>query len=232
MVKKRKDHKIKHLPKSKELQHKPFWATIAIIFLVSIITIITVQESSLTGKAIQSIAYMPAGTELFSEIRDVKGIQSSTVELRDTVKGGAIIFNQDETIPFEGTTYSKFTVTSADAVKFGKITLKLKVKDLTFAPADLRLYVNGNEIATTLDKFEAGYDYFTSSLQFEEGQYVVGKKKVVAQPVVKEEVVAPEEKPVVEEPVAPVVEQPAQVVEIAVPEKTFWQKIKVFFGWE
>ncbi len=232
MVKKRKDHKIKHLPKSEELQHKPFWATIAIIFLVSIITIITVQESSLTGKAIQSIAYMPAGTELFSEIRDVKGVQSSTVELKETVKGGTIIFKQDETIAFDGTAYSKFTVTSTDAAKFSKITLRLKVKDLTFAPTDLRLYVNGKEIATTLDKLENGYDYFTASLQFEEGQYIIGKKKVIAQPVVKEEVVVPVETPIVEEPVAPVVEQPASVVEVVAPEKTFWQKVKAFFGME
>lgn len=242
---------VNYFHKSEEIQHKSFWAALAIIFLISAVTIITLTEKNiLTGKIIQGIGYMPAGKELFFEIKDVDGLQYGNVEIKETIKDGKIIFQQDNTIKFSGETYSKFKVSSPDTAKLGGAvyTLKITQEKLQFPKEELTVYANGKIIPITYTSADERYYYFTTQESpFEEGNYIIGRKmaevkKEVPTPIVVEiavEVPVVQPEPIVEEtPVEPVVEQPSNVVGVSGEavgtgdnvKVGLWQKIKAFLG--
>ena len=227
----------------KDLKHKPFWGVFTVVFLLSSLIILGSMAGiiNITGHAtIQQISFLKGGSELFTEVRDIKGVKFATTHLTDDIKDGKVTFTESDRILFKGKTYSKFTVSSADEDKIGKIdlTLKIKKKDLLtigISQTDLRLYVNGNEVKTTFTNEEGNYLYFTATSD-QMGDYVIGlKAKEEHKPSVSStgkaaeqsapsvlEVSEPEPE-VEEESVPPIVEQPAPV------KKTFFGKVADFF---
>ena len=173
-----------------ELPHKWFWIAIILLFVVSVITILSLKtDSSFTGGAIVNIAFMKTGNEFFYEVRNVDGLKEMTVQIIKNVRQGKITVKQDNTIPFSGKAYSKFTIVSADAQKLGRTDFTLKVsryklQQLGISPTNLFLFVNGNKIPTVAVKspsvlgFDKEFLYYHATLnQFQEGQYVIGEKR-------------------------------------------------------
>src|SRR3989338_135970 len=140
---------------AKEIQNKPFWALLVIIFLSSFLTLTTITEdnSSLTGHAaIQVISYQPAGTDLFFEVRNVKNLKDATATFSETIKNGKITFKEPELPPsFDGTLLSAFVIESPDQNKIPQLSLTLKIKESDIAdakllPAEVLIYYNDQSL--------------------------------------------------------------------------------------
>ena len=244
---------------TKEIQNKPFWAFLIIIFLSSFLTLTTITEdnSSLTGNAaIQVISYQPAGTDLFFEVRNVKNLKDATATFSETIKNGKITFKEPELPPsFDGTLLSAFTIDSPDAAKLQQlsITLKIKEKDITTAkllPAELLVYQDNQPLSTTLSHSKDDYVYYTTTTTTM-GTFAIGKQTLkltqIAEPAQTQE---PTPQPLVIEQPTPQTTQPLPAIEQQptptaasieptppqvtpptnpTPQPTVWQTIKNFF---
>ena len=233
---------------TKTISHKSFWICLSLIFVASLIIILS-SPNVLTGyAAVQTIAYASQGSTLHFEVRNVAGVKNVTVKFAETVKDGTIFFTEDPTIPFDGISLSKFTVSSTDAAKIGEIRLHLKVQKADLAAAglkvgDISLYVNDHKVLTVVNEKEtaishsAGDYAYYNAVASELGQFVVGKAYGrVAGPeaspttVVGETIKAPEQPltppALVQETAAPpVMEKPAPVEGESV-----WMKIRDYFA--
>jgi len=225
----------------KDLQNKPFWGLLAVLLLLTTVTLINFNDSGfLTGQAtVEPISFMKAGAKLFFETRDITGVQYVEVVLKEDVKNGRINLQEDPSINFKETAYSKFTINSAEASKFKstEFTLKIAKDQLTFPIAELRLYRNGKDYTPTPSKTDDNYYYFKVMVDgFQEGQYVIGRRILAApEPEPKTETIAgaaietvepvpPKAETITEPVLPPEQEQPAPVNKLS-----FWQKIKNFF---
>ncbi|MBI2146157.1 hypothetical protein HYU22_02355 [Candidatus Woesearchaeota archaeon] len=166
-----------------DLPNRRFWALFGVLLLLSAVAIITsIDDPFLTGHAVaQSISFMKSGSELMFEVKNF-GVKNITVQLLQEVKNGEIVLEEKDTIPFDGVAYSKFTVTSTEAEKFGDMELEFKVnKELlhqkAIFPQEVMLYVNGRAIPTAkMQKEETTYLYYAARLnRFETGNYVLGR---------------------------------------------------------
>ncbi len=188
MAKKRRayiDNNFNDFPNAedKEIKNKPFWALLAATFLVSIIVIIGIVDSTihLTSNAVINIAWMGAGNEFHFEVRGIDGIYNATVQILEDVKNGKIIIENDETIPFAGDYYTKFRVYSADEGKFGTINFifklkQTKIREEGMIAEDIKLYVDSREIPLTIAKKDGTYVYYSVNTG-EMGNYVIGVRK-------------------------------------------------------
>ncbi len=233
----------KALPKNK-VQNKEFWVALTLIFFLSTVAIINFQEGDyLTGGiAVQNIAYLQPGKPYDFEVKGIDGIHSGSLEAKETIKGGNLVFKEDQTLPFDGLAYSKFKISSLGAEKLGsaKFTLKVDGSRLTFPAEDLRLYVNGNEISTVFTSSPttvnaASFHYYTATTsQFQTGDYVIGKKnppRTAAKTEKKKVFPDASIGKTVQPPAEPILEQPTPVLEQPAPVKlTFWEKVKRLFG--
>jgi len=195
-----------------EIKHQQFWAGLAIIFLISVITIITlIEDKGITGGAVQNIAYVQGGKELTNGVHGVKGVEEYTLTLKETIKNGQVVVEEDATIPFDQPYYSKFKVTSTDADKISTISFVLKAEKEELlrngiSAADVRLYANGEELVTTtvekqnLIQEEGRYVYYAAAAS-QLGEFVIGRYTQVVEEVPVEETVAVAE-PIVEETTA------------------------------
>lgn len=161
-------------------ESKVFWGVLAIFIVLPMISLISTQETSLNGKAVQSISYLKAGNKMFLEV-NVAGVKDLTVTLLQDVKNSKIVTEEVQKISwdFKGTAYSKFKVSSTDADKFGAIqfTLKIKEKDLNkkgIGRGEVKLYLNGEELSTTLTERSGDYLFYQASSQ-KMGEFVIGK---------------------------------------------------------
>lgn len=183
---------------SQGLQHKPFWASLAIVFLLSIITIITMQEApALTGHSVQTISYLQSGQDYTFEIKEIPYVQGGSIKTITLIKSGKITFEENKKIPFQGTALTKFTVASPNEAQFGLFTLNVKLQQQKLAVPiqNVHVYVNDKEFPITLLKTEEGYSYAQAVFPFETGNYVVGRAALVeaALPVPVAEIVTPQE---------------------------------------
>ena len=200
-----------------EVKNKEFWAVIGIIFLLSAMTILIMQENSnLTGGiATQTIALQKAGTELAFEIKNTDGLNNAVVTFKDDVKNAKISFEEVDKVSwdFDGRIFSMFTIGSTDAGKIEKIELNLKldendIKDKLLQRGWITVYYNGEAIPTTLTKFENGKAFYSITIS-RMGEYLIGFK---AEPVVEQTIekeVEPIEEPeqVMEKEVEPIMEK-------------------------
>ncbi len=204
-----------------ELPNRKFWALFGILLLLSAVAIITsIDDPFLTGHAVaQSISLMKGGSELMFEVKNF-GVKNITVQLLQEVKNSDIVLEEKETIPFDGAAYSKFTITSTAADKFGAIEFEFKIdKEVLYQkaifPQEVMLYANGKAIHTVkMAKEEESYLYYAARMNhFEEGNYVLGRANI--RPTASPTIVI--EEPAVPEPAAAAKEIPAAETEAQQP---------------
>jgi hypothetical protein len=221
--------------KKKEEKLGVFWVAVGVLILFSAVIILTYDNPSVTGLAVQPVSYINAGESLEFEIRNVDGPHSAQVYFSDTVKQQSFVIENDETIHFDGTVYSKFSVKGDVPVSSITLTIKLqetRLRQLGLDVYDVKLYANGNELVTTPTIEDRGYLYFEAT-STELGHYVIGKAAAaeILEPVVEEQEVIPEIKEpveekeeVIEEPTIPVVGQAT-----ATESTSFFSSILAFF---
>lgn len=164
-----------------EFQHGSFWVLLAIVFFLTVLTIFkSIEQSTLTGHAtIQTISFMKGGQEFNFEVPDIPGVREVTIQLKEDVKNSKIIFKEDNDIKFTGNFFSKFIASSVDKEKYGNMVFLLKIKENDLlkkgiAIYDVRLYVNGQGLPTTLTKTVGEYLFYTATSP-EMGEFVIGR---------------------------------------------------------
>ena len=196
-------------PRKMKMRHKQSWAIIGIFFLLSVMTIISLQEQemSLTGNAVQTVGFIKAGSVLDFQVQGVPGLNDGTVTFSEDVRNGVIKFEENKNNPFTRPFYSKFTISSEDENKIASLKLNLgleqtKLDRVPLSKFDVQLFQDGNPIETTMSEVKDGTVYYTATIT-SFGDFVIGKEEVVIikAPVVKEVVVEPvvEETVIVEE---------------------------------
>lgn len=203
-----------------------------VLILAAITLFITWNESGFTGHAIQSISFLQAGNDFSMEVDEIKGLKQISFQTIGDVKNSQIVIEENKDIEFDGVAYSKFTMSSDDADKFGVMTfiLKIKQKELRSAsltPEEVHVYVDGKEMETRIDHTEGDYEFYTATIT-EVGEMVIGMafveevKEPIIPPQLSRKTVAP---PIIEdEPLPPVEQQPAPPKKVG-----FFGKIINFF---
>lgn len=191
-----------------DLHHKSFWVSIAFLFVLSFLVLVNSSGPTVTGNtAIQTIAYMKAGSELDFEVRNVNSVKQVTVAIQKDVKNAVIQLEEIDTPSweFQGTVLSKFRISSPDGDKFSQFRFLLKVmeSDLhqsNLNPDEIVLYHEGRGLETSVveQKEEA---YYFEAVSSGMGDFVLGKADVPVQNVV--EPVTSESLPVEEQTPAP-----------------------------
>ncbi len=195
MKKRRQKHHIQ--PK---LQDQAVWMSLAAVFLLFFIGIISFSDhSSLTSAAVQNIAFVKAGTVLDFGVKDIPGLERYFFEVRETIKNGQMRVEQDETIPFARPYYSKFRISSAEEDKIGTVRLQLKLEQQLLrsqgiSQGDLSVFHDGEEVETTFTQQEGRYFYYTATAP-SVGEFVIGKAAPAEETGGTEEVVLSEEIP-------------------------------------
>ena len=161
-------------------ESKAFWGVLALFVVLPLISLISLEETSLSGKAVQSISYLKAGDKMFLEV-NVDGLKDLTLTLISDVKNAKIITEEVKKASweFKGTAYSRFKVSSTDADKFKdiQITLKIKETDLTkkgLTRNEVKLYLEGKELSTTFSGKVGSYLFYKATSQ-KMGEFVTGK---------------------------------------------------------
>ncbi len=227
------------------LQHPNTLVVLSVVFLVSVLSIITILgPSSVTGNTIQPLGYMTTGEPLHLAVKDVPGLELIFTNAAETIKNGKIVVEVDDSISFDRPYVTKFNVTSAD--KFGPLRFTFKVKELDLYDKgiglyDLRVYHDNKEYPTELLKQSYGYISYIASVP-DMGKFVLGKvapeekaEEMVKEPLPTEETIVSEpETPPSEEAVQEVPEEEPLVGKAAeVPaekeEKGVWARIADFF---
>jgi len=251
LLKKRLDHKVPFPePMQKSRDFRPLFASVTILLLLGFVGILSmIEDSTLTGGAVQTISFVKAGSELEFEI-NTNGIKSATIHLTEDTKNAKIFFTNVETATqqVKEPIYSITSVSSEKELKFSALDLKLKIKEQdllgkNIAVSDLQLYVNANPIKTTYTKKEGDYVYYTTTAT-ELGEFVIGKKaKELPKALIEEVVQSPPEEQIVptgvnvEEKqledsnalVGKAEQQPSGEETAPLVKESFWQKIKNFF---
>ena len=193
--------------KKLSLQHPNTLVVLSVVFLVSVLAILTVfGPSSVTGNTIQPIGYMSTGDPLHLAVKDVPGLELIFTNAAEMIKNGKIVVEVDDSISFGRPYITKFNVSSIG--KFGPLRFTFKMKELDLYDNgiglyDLRVYHNDKEYPTQLLKQSYGYIYYIANVP-EMGKFVLGR-------------VAPEEKEEIEEANKTAVEE-QKAAEIPVPE--------------
>ncbi len=217
------------------------WGTVIILAILVLIWLLSLPSVGLSGKAaLQTVAYMPAGSTLNFEVK-VDGLKEMTVTFSENAKN--LVIKSDEISKpawsFEGFIISGFKIESADADKISNIKFLLKIKEEDFKPAGLKfgevgLYSGKGKIEWQLAKEEGGYRYYEAESPAI-GEFVIGRAKMEeAAPKTPEETITPglevsEEKLVEETPAEEAVIEEPQPVETAQPapieKKGFFSRI-------
>ena len=224
-----------------KLRHRPFWLSLLLIFLISMVVILSLSsQQSLTGHAtVQPIAFAKAGSSILVEV-NVGHIKEAVIFVKEDVNRGKIIFKENPQILFNGRSLSEITF-SVEGIVLSQVDLTLKIKgeDMTTAdlkPTDVMLYLNDKGIATKLTEQEGAYYYYSASIN-DAGNIVIGKKAVQRAaeksavetvPVAVETVSGIEQLP--EPVVEPSIEQPSARSEENIAGRSFWQKFLDFFS--
>jgi len=176
------------------IQHKPFWATLLCLFIVSIIAIISyVETPNLTGSAsIQSISLITQGQTLHLDIKDVKGVKEIRIDIIKGFKNGIVRVDEIESSTFQGTAFSTFVISSGNLENFGTVSFVLKIKESDLlqsgiAPGDVKLYQKDLALPTERGQDKEGYLYYTVFTQGI-GEFTIGRADVVEEVKVEEEI--------------------------------------------
>lgn len=174
------------------LKDKIFWALLIVILIIPLVALISTTDN-LVGNAVQNIAFMKGGNELFFEVRNVDGIKSVTAEITEDIKGGQIIFEPDDTIVFDGVAYAKIKVSSEQDGQLGEMKIELKLRkdrmqELKLKKEDVSLYISDRKIETKYKESTELYEFFEVTAS-EMGEYVIGKAEEKATEPTAEEIV-------------------------------------------
>jgi len=244
MPKKRNTHRLlkrnqplrKHLLTKKELSHKSFWAAFLVLFLVSGVTILIQSEDLITGNAVfHTISFVKAGGVIDSEI-NIGGIKLAKIYLKKDISNSVIKYEEDRSIPFTGVFYSKVKISSADADKFQKIDLTLKIKEqdllsLGIGRSDVAIFINNKEVPAIFTKIEDGYVYYQSTIT-EIGNLVIARKTLVLEKASAQKIIKGDTEPqetILEEETTENPEPAIIQVEPLPQEPNFWQNIVILF---
>ncbi|NQV91524.1 hypothetical protein HQ489_03540 [Candidatus Woesearchaeota archaeon] len=177
-------------PKMK-MRHKQSWAIIGILFLLSLMTIISLQEKemSLTGNAVQTVGFMKAGEILTFQIQGVSGLNDATATFSQEARNIVIKFEENNNIPFEQDFYSKFTISSSNEVKIKSLQLTLvleqrKLDQIPMSRNDIQLFQNGQPVNTVMTKIDGNRLFYTATVT-SFGDFVIGKEEGIEKPVMK-----------------------------------------------
>ena len=214
---------MKKRSKKHDLHHKSFWISIAFLFILSFLVLINSQGSGVTGDAaVQTIAFMKAGSQLDFEVRNINGVKQVTIWIKENVKNSVIQFEEIDKLAwdFQGIAISKFRVSSADENKFSNLEFLLRVQERDLQSAgltskDIFLYHNGKRLDTSFVEQKDNFFYFKATSNGL-GDFVIGKANLAK----------------VGEAITVVVpEQPRQEEPAPMPEEklSFWARIVLFF---
>jgi len=177
-------------PKMK-MRHKQSWAIIGILFLLSLMTIISLQEKemSLTGNAVQTVGFMKADEILTFQIQGVSGLNDATATFSQEARNIVIKFEENNNIPFEQDFYSKFTISSSNEVKIKSLQLTLvleqrKLDQIPMSRNDIQLFQNGQPVNTVMTKIDGNRLFYTATVT-SFGDFVIGKEEGIEKPVMK-----------------------------------------------
>ena len=213
------------------------------VFLLFFIAFISFSDhSSLTGAAMQNIAFMTAGSQFSAGVREIPGVDQYTIELTRTVKNGQIIVTENPAIAFTQPFYSKFTISSDNAARMGAVQLFLKLEEQLLlskgiSKVDVQIFRNGEGVETIFTKQEGRYFSYTATAPGI-GDFVIGKaaltmEEVTAEPATLEEAAVPEEQaPAMITTSLPTEEEALLVRQAAAEpeaETGFWSSIRRFF---
>ncbi|MEK6845818.1 MAG: hypothetical protein AABY26_03605 [Nanoarchaeota archaeon] len=172
-----------------------------------------------------------------------------TLTFNDDARNVILVIEEVDTVSwdFQGTVYSRFKVSSADAAQVEKARFTLKVKPeeldrLGISLTELKLYQEKREIPLTFLKKEDGFIYYKAEAPGI-GEFVMGKAQVAAAAAPESAVVpasvaektASEALPVSIETVKPVPEEKSELplagkaTAVGEEEKGFFGKIGDFF---
>ena len=177
------------------------WLVLALIFSALVALVFFLDQHSLTGQvvqvppgsAVQTISYLPAGEELFFEVRNILGLKDATFSFSGVVKDGKVTFEEKD-VPFSGKVYSSFVVSSPIAEKVSSMAYSLKLNQVDlrskgFHAEQIKLYVNGKEQDTVMTSQKDSQIYYTVTTS-EMGEYVIGTaaEEIVAEAIPAEDV--------------------------------------------
>jgi len=170
-----------NLYSKKNSDNRPFWVGFGILLLFSFVMVIVFSQNNLTGQTIQSISLMPKDSELFMEAK-VDGLKDLTIHFSEQVKNARIVIEKPKLIGWkmQGVELARFTISFTDEDKIGSIDLRSKIREDKIISAGLskeevKFYLNGKELETTLEKIDGSYVFYTTS-SAELGEFVIGKK--------------------------------------------------------
>ncbi len=213
---------------NKERSHKIFWISFGALFLISLLTLISSQGITITGQAtVHPISFLKGGSQFDFEIRNVEGLKSASMEIKqDVTKALITVENIEKTSwEFKGRALHRFKIDSSDKDKFGQITLTLRLKEIDVRGKENYLYLNREEIKLLQIpdpvREEADYVYY-QAIASSMGEFVIGKKEVVK----KAEPITEEKEPIVAKAIEPPVQKGQ---EEPVKRTSAFNKIKEFF---
>ncbi len=165
----------------KNPDQRPFWIGFATLLVFSFVLTLIFSQNNLTGQTIQSISLMPKGSELFMEAK-VDGLKDLTIHFSEQVKNARILIEKPKLTGWKmpGVELARFTISFTDEDKISSIDLRTKIRKDKITSAGLskeevKFYLNGKELKTTLEKIEGSYVFYTTS-STELGEFVIGKK--------------------------------------------------------
>ena len=165
----------------KNPDQRPFWIGFATLLVFSFVLTLIFSQNTLTGQTIQSISLMPKDSELFMEAK-VDGLKDLTIYFSEQVKNARIIIEKPKLIGWKmtGVELARFTISFTDPDKISSIDLRSKIRKDKITSAGLskeevKFYLNGKELETTLEKIDGSYVFYTTS-STELGEFVIGKK--------------------------------------------------------
>jgi hypothetical protein len=203
----------------RKVKNKSFWITLVLVFAFSLSVIVVNfdNNSTLTGKSIQTISFQKANSFMYVEAKDITVINNIKVYFREDVRDNRIILEEVNEVDFstEGVVDYMFEISSPEEFKADfEITLKLKDN------INHNLYYNGNKLNLELLRKDDTYTYYQVMAGM--GEFVIGElqeePKVVQKEVQQPKKIIPEPKPFVPEPLP----QPIE-------EKSWWDNFKSWF---
>ncbi|PIN73110.1 hypothetical protein COV20_06425 [Candidatus Woesearchaeota archaeon CG10_big_fil_rev_8_21_14_0_10_45_16] len=203
--------------------------SVALLWIFAIV--FSTVSTSVTGHATsQPLSFVKAGQVIELGARDIPGLSVVKLTFRQQATNTRVAIDVNNNIPFDGTAYSKFTISGLDPVYIREVELSLsldkkRLREISLQPSDVRVYKNGKSLTPTFTKEDETYlHYFVHADTM--GDFVIGrqaeKRAVAGQAVLP---------PAVKETPAPAVvpqEEPAQPV--SEKKMTFWQRVKSWFN--
>jgi hypothetical protein len=175
--------KVKH----HEEIHKFLFGSVALLFLIAFVSVMTYQQSAITGNVVfekgittQNIAFVK-DTQIPMGIRNIPSLYLANINVQGIIKDGSITF-QEKSLAFDGSKISEFSVSSTHQSNIPSIDLTFRVQIEHQQKAGIfkentTLYTHqGIEIPTIYVKSDERFHFYTATITSFES-YVLGLKE-------------------------------------------------------